>query len=216
MKSERPALCQVQDVEGACWDVHDARATKYGFDLLFGKPVTRLAIYRCGLPRLIATKPLADFWEANRIKRDGVIFDLPAGRTTLKRVRRRLGFNWLDDNTQFWETHIGELKTLTVREFAARHDIAIEVVFDMRHKLLGRQARDLDWWQEPARLRILLSGVTLREIGEKLSISITHTKRLRDRARQLHKMSTAAEVQICGGAASPGGEPASWPALFSS
>src|ERR1022692_1313838 len=66
-----------------------------------GEPEPRLGSYRGGLPRLIATQPLIDFWEANRTKRDGVLFDLPAGRTTLKRVRRHLGFHNLDDISEF-------------------------------------------------------------------------------------------------------------------
>lgn len=175
-------LGQVRDVEGSVWDVRQIRDTKHGFDLLFGSPEPRLGSYRGGLPRLIATKPLIDFWEANKTKRDGVLFDLPAGRTTLKRVRHRLGFDYNRDNFEFWKDRIEDLETLSAREFGIRHKVAIAVVFETRNKLLGNVARNPGWWRKPKPLKILRSKITLREMGEKLGISISHAKRLRDRA----------------------------------
>src|SRR6266516_717715 len=106
MKRKATILGQVRDVEGGLWEVRQIRDTKYGFDLLFGSPERRLGSSRGGLPRLIATQSLVDFWDANGTKRDGVIFDLPAGRTTLKRVRRRLGFHFLDDLSEIWRKRI--------------------------------------------------------------------------------------------------------------
>lgn len=106
MKRKATILGQVRDVEGGLWDVRELRDTKHGFDLLFGSPVHHLGSYGGGLPRLIATRSLKNFWEVNRTKRDGVIFDLPAGRTTLKRVRRRLGFHSLKDLSKFWKKRI--------------------------------------------------------------------------------------------------------------
>ncbi len=184
MKRQAKILGQVRDVEGSLWDVRQIRDTKHGFDLLFGSPEPRLGSYRGGLPRLIATQPLIDFWEANRTKRDGVLFDLPAGRTTLKRVRRHLGFHNLDDISEFWKERIEDLEALSAREFAIRHEVDIQVVFDTRRKLLGKRARDPGWWRKPRPLKILRSNITLREMGEKLDISITQAKRLRDRARR--------------------------------
>lgn len=187
MKQQRSFFFQVQDVEGADWDVRDARATKHGFDLLYGSPVSRVGACWTGLPRLIVTKPLYDFWDANRTKRDGVIYDLPAGRTTLKRARRRFGFHALRDLSRFWRARLDDLRTLSAREFAAKHGVKVDVVVDTRFRLLGRQARELGWWQDPDTLEVLQSGVTLREIGEKVGISISHAKRLRDRALQLQE-----------------------------
>ena len=176
-------LGQVRDVEGSVWDVRQIRDTKHGFDLLFGSPEPRLGSYGGGLPRLIATQPLVDYWEANRTRHDGVLFDLPARRTTLKRVRRRLGFNYHDDLSEFWRERIEDLQTLSAREFARRHKVDVAVVFETRTKLLGPRARALGWWSNPGPLEVLQSDITLREMGEKLGISITHAKRLRDRAR---------------------------------
>jgi hypothetical protein len=183
MKRKDTSFVQVRDVDGGLWDVRDARATKHGFDLLFGSPKPRLG---GGPPRLIATQPLVDFWDANRTTHGGILFDLPAGRTTLKRVRHRLGFNYLDDLSDFWQERIEDLGTLSARAFAARHNVDVDVVSETRFKLLGRRTRKLNWWRKARPLKILRSNITLREKGEKLSISISQAKRLSDRARQEH------------------------------
>lgn len=184
MKRKSTILGRVRDVEGVPWDVREIRDTKHGFDLLFGSPAPRLGSYRGGLPRLIATRPLMDFWEANRTKHDGVLYDLPAGRTTLKRLRHRFGFHYLDDLSEFWKERIEDLKALSTREFAMRHNVDFEVVSDAHARLLGRRARELDWWRKPRPLKILRSNITLREMAGKLGISISQAKRLRDRARR--------------------------------
>ena len=94
-----------------------------------------------------------------------MIFDLPAGRTTLKQVRRRLGFNVLKDKLKFWKERIHDLKTLSAREFAARHNVNVQVVFDTRTKVVGRRARPLGWWRKPRTLKLLLSDIALREMA---------------------------------------------------
>jgi hypothetical protein len=178
-----PVLGQVRDVHNYPWDVRDIRATRHGFDLLYGSPVYRLANDSCGLPRLIATRELHAYWEANKTKHDGVLFDLPAGRTTLKRARHSLGLHYHRDVKHYWSEHIRDLETLPAREVAARHNIDVCVAFERRRQFVGKRARPLDWWRTPHTLDILLSNITLREIGEKLGIGTTHAKRLRDRAR---------------------------------
>jgi hypothetical protein len=183
MKRKFPILGQVRDVEGGEWDVLDIRDTKHGFDLLFGSPRPRVG-YWGGPPRLIATQPLIDFWQANRTKHDGVLYDLPAGRTTLKRMRHRLGFHYLDDLSQFWKDRIEDLETLSAREFAMRHKVDVEVAIDTRRRLLGRRTRDPGWWRKARPLKILLSNISLSQMGRKLRISISQAKRLRDRARR--------------------------------
>jgi hypothetical protein len=190
-KRELKTFALVRDVEGNLWDVRDARATKHGFDLLFGKPASRLAPDNGGPNRLIATKELCDFWEANRLNRaTGVILDLPAGRTTLKRVRRRLGFNCLDDLCEFWTERMDDLATLKPREFAALHDVSVPVVVHSRRKRIGKSTRESRWWLEPATLAILQSGITFREKAEKLGIGTSHAHRLTIRARELRDART--------------------------
>jgi hypothetical protein len=180
-KMKFPVLYQVRDVDNDLWDVRDVRPTKHGFDLLYGSRVYRLTNFRNG-PGLIVTKELFDYWEANKTKRDGVLFDLPAGRTTLKRARSRCGFNHNRDVKDYWTEHIPELQTLSAR-VAARHNLDVQLVRDSRFRVLGRRARDLDWWRTPEPVAVLRSGITLREIGEKLGIGTSHASRLRKRAR---------------------------------
>ena len=182
MKREVSVLGEVRDVEGGRWEVRETRDTKYGFDLLFGTPLPKPPGPSGGSKCLIATRPLVEFWEANSTRRDGVIMDLPAGRTTLKRMRRRLGFHYFDDLAEFWWDRIEDLRRLSAREFAKRHNVNVNVVFETRRKVLGTSTRELDWWREPKPLKILKSNVPLRVMGEKLDISISHAKRLRDRA----------------------------------
>jgi hypothetical protein len=181
-KYKYPVLFQVRDVENDLWDVRDIRATRHGFDVLYGSPVYRLSNYRSG-PCLIVTKELFAHWEANKTNRDGALFDLPAGRTTLKRARSRLSLNDNQDLKDYWNEHIHKLKILSAREFAACHNLDVDSVFDSRLRVLGKRARHLNWWRTPDTLEILRSNVTLREIGEKLGIGTSHAKRLRDRAR---------------------------------
>jgi hypothetical protein len=175
----------VRDVEGKRWGVRQIRPTRHGFDLLFGSPTPDRKSLFSGLPRLIATRSLIEFWAGNRTRYHGFLFDLPAGRTTLKRVRHRFGFHWKRDMARFWKDRMHDLQTLTPREFAARHDVSLVMVKDARFRLLGRRARDLGWWLAPQPLAILRSKLVLREMAERLHISITHAARLRNRARQI-------------------------------
>jgi hypothetical protein len=206
MKPEVSKFDLVQDIDGAVWEARHIRTTKYGFDLIIGAHWPRRGSYRMGPARLLATQPLVDFWEANRLNHDGMVFDLPAGRTTLKRLRRRLGFNYFGALSEFWQERIEDLKTLSAREFAKRHDVNLEVVFDTRRKLLGIRARPLDWWKKPLPLQVLRSKIPLREVGEKLGISISHAKRLRDRLPEVitdaPDRTTAPTLQISAGSPS--------------
>jgi hypothetical protein len=99
-------------------------------------------------------------------------------------MRHRLGFHYLDDLSQFWKDRIEDLETLSAREFAMRHKVDVEVVKDTRRRLLGRRTRDLGWWRKARPLKILLSNISLSQMGRKLRISISQAKRLRDRARR--------------------------------
>lgn len=191
-----PKCGEIRDVNGQLWDVRDVRTTKHGFDLLFGTVSDDYSPGTCGLPRLIATQALWDFWDANCTKMHGFLFDLPAGRTTLKRMRKKLGFNWHDDTDDFWQERIEDLASLPVREFAAKHAVAADVVSDRRRQLVGKRARDIGWWRKPKHLKILLSDRTLSQAGRKLGIGISQTKRLRDRAKQELRLSRTARTEV--------------------
>jgi hypothetical protein len=173
------------DVHGKPWDIFDSRETKHGFDLLFGRPESTDGRKIGGLPRLIATSELVDYWRRIRIRHDGSISGLPAGRTTLKRMRRRLGFDYFDDIDAFWKEHATELQQVGPRKFSTKHDITPEVAFEARFRVLGRTARQPSWWRTPENIEILQSHITYREKSEKLGISISHSKRLTDRVRKV-------------------------------
>jgi len=184
MKRKYPIVGQVRDLDGDLWDIRDVRDTKHGFDLYFGTPANDHGAYRGGPPRQIATNALRKFWQVNRTKGHGFLYDLPAGRTTLKRVRKRLGFHYLDDLTEFWTDRIEDLGSLPAREFAEKHGVEVDVAFERRLTMVGKRAREIGWWRKPKIRKILLSGLTLSQVGRKLGISISQSKRLRDRAKQ--------------------------------
>jgi hypothetical protein len=181
-----PVIGEARDVLGHLWYVRDIRTTKHGFDLLFGSPEDADRRF-WGLPRLIATRELITYWDANRTKHDGILFDLPAGRTTLKRVRARFGFNYLHDLDAFWRQRIDELRTLDPRDLAERYNVKAEVVKDARRRFIGKTAREIGWWQTPETLAILRAGLKLREISQKLGIGHSHAHRLKVRALALEQ-----------------------------
>jgi len=177
-----PAFGTVLDVEDRLWVVRQIRRTKHGFPLLFGTPAPAEPAELVRLPKLIPTKALIDFWHRNRTN-FGPTFDLPAGRTTLKRVRYRFGFHMQRDLSAFWHDRIEDLKNLSAREFAERHHISFHRVEETRFKILGRTARPLGWWKTPEILAILRAGMSCRQIGQKLGIGLSHASRLRKTAR---------------------------------
>ena len=176
-----PVVGQVRDIDGACWDIRDVRITKHGFDLYYGTPETNHGAY-CGGQSLIATRALCAFWDANRLKGHGFLYDLPAGRTTLKRLRMRLGFNFCHDTREFWTARKEELDSLSTCDFAARHGVPKAMAFEWRRKIIGIRARPMGWWRKPKVRKVSLAGLTLVETARKLGIGTSHAKRLRDRA----------------------------------
>ena len=180
-KRERATICQIRDVHGVNWDVRQIRPTKHGFHLFFGSPA---GSPWSSNPCIIATKELRNFWDSNRTRHDGFIYDLPVGRSTVKRLRRRLQFNFREDWCKFWQDRIEDLKNISARDFAAKHNLDQLVVFDMRNKLLGRRARQIGWWREPRVVDILLAKGTLRAAAEKLCIGTSQVFRLREKARK--------------------------------
>ena len=112
-------LVTIKDALGTEWHVHEARSTKYGFDVLYGRKENP-GPYE-GPCRLIYTNELKAFWEKHSLRCDGTIFDLPSGRTTLKRARRALGFHWNKDSEKFWRKHKSDLMGLRPREFEEKY-----------------------------------------------------------------------------------------------
>ena len=187
-KRKFPVVGETRDTNNIHWYVRDIRTTKHGFDLLFGSPVLsrpKNGLYSGQLPQLIATQPLMDFWDVNRTKHDGFLFDLPAGRTTLKRLRARMGFNFTNDWSDWWDERRADLETLSVSAFAKKHGIKKNVAFEKRFKIFGRRARQIGWWRTPEHLEILRRTPTLHEIAGILNISVSQAFRLRAKALDL-------------------------------
>ncbi len=181
-KYNYPIIGATRDVEGRWWWIRQIRETKHGFDLLFGTRVSRTEAYPTGFPGIIATQPLLDYWETNKTRHDSTINNLPAGRSTLKRVRCRYGFHVLNDAAEFYQENIDDLRTLTPRQFARKHKLNVNVVSGARFRHLGPVAREIGWWRQPRVLNILLSHLTLREKGLKLGIGTSQAHRLTIRA----------------------------------
>jgi len=184
----------IKDALGLEWDINEARATNYGFDLYYGKRKDRTGYDVQGPNRLIYTNQLKAFWENCAIRHDGTIFDLPAGRTTLKRARLALGFNWDKDSEKFWRKHKHDLKTLTPREFEKKHkhqEITGARMSSWRLKIVGGKARPLGWWEAPEVLKLLLSEEkSLNQVRAELKeeISTSQVFRLRRRAKRAYKI----------------------------
>ena len=179
--SRRHPFVQVRDVDGGLWDVHEARATKHGFDLLFGRPANS---HLDGPPpnaRLIATSELIAFWETHRYELN-FVNNLPASTAALWRVRRTHGFNFYRDRRALWQERVSGCEDLTIRELAERHNVAREVAADWRMRLLGRTARPLDWWHAPAVLELLRGPLRLRELANQLALDPSWASRLRKEA----------------------------------
>jgi hypothetical protein len=194
---------------GLEWDIKEARATKYGFDLYYGRRANP-GHYEAGGPyRLIYTNELKAFWEQCALRYDGTIFDLPAGRTTLKRARVALGFNWDKDSQKFWRKHKEDMKTLTPRAFEKKHsdrDLTGRRMSAWRLRIIGGKARQSDWWKTPEVLKLLLSeekslNQVRAELGEKISTS--HAFRLRLKAKRAYGMSSGNVAPIPAGVEQP-------------
>ncbi len=191
----------IKDALGLEWDILEARESKYGFDILYGRRHNPTS-YECGGPlRLIYTNELKAFWEKNAIRTDGTIFDLPAGRTTLKRARVALGFNWDHDSERFWRKRKNEMLELKPREFEQKykeHRVTRNRMSGWRFKIFGRRARPIGWWKDPDVLRIFLSGKSLNQMRAILpeKISVTHASRLRRHIKSCYELRNGEPIQI--------------------
>jgi hypothetical protein len=186
---EQKMLGQVRDVDGVLWNVLGRRPTPYGFDLLMGLKASGGGRNRTGLAQLIATKALHDYWAAIPTGSQGENYALPAGRSTLKRMRKRLGFNAVKGRPKFWKMRCQDLETLSAAEFVAKHQVTRNEFFAWRERLVGQVSRNKGWWRKPSFLAVLRSNVPLRVVAEKLGIGLTHSSRLR---RQLTAEDAAA------------------------
>ena len=191
----------IRDALWTEWHVKEARPTKYGFDLLYGRKKNG-GPYDVGGPfRLIYTNELKAFWEKYSLRHDGTISDLPGGRTTLKRARLALGFNWDKDSEKFWRKHKSELIGLRPREFEEKYKdqkITGDRMKSWRFRICGAKARPLGWWREPEVLKLLLSEKSLNQVRAELAgqISTSQVFRLRRQANRAFQIRSGKLIQI--------------------
>jgi transposase/uncharacterized protein YerC len=176
-----PAPGQALDIWGDPWVVSEARATRHRFDILFGRPPNS---GRRG-PAVIVTEPLAAHLAAHRHTPGQLA--LPIGNTTIKRLRRLLGFHWRIDRAEWWERRVDDLATLTTGAFAERHAVSAGAVVQARQALLGESRQRPDgWWRHPEMAAILLADKPRADIADHLGISVGAVGRLRWALRQEH------------------------------
>jgi hypothetical protein len=176
------AIKKIHDHWDDRWSVFEIRPTDHGFQVFMGRPLQEgRPLNRVGGNRVILTTPLVEYLESIRNERG--TWDLPISRTTLKRLRRLLGFNLYDDLREWWEQHADELAETTETEFAARHGYSVATVSMANTALFGRRTREPGWWrQEPA--ATLLRGFEPRAyVAEQLGLSVGAVGRLRWRLR---------------------------------
>lgn len=126
MARRNAPLGRVLDVWGAPWDVHERRPTVHGWMVGVGYPAP--AHERQGAA-VILTHSLAEYLIATR-PRDVV---LPLGSTVIKRLRRELGLRW--DWDIWWAERSGDLATMTLDAFCARHGCSIGAASQRRSSL---------------------------------------------------------------------------------
>lgn len=164
------------DIWDDVWDVREARPTSHGFDLLFGWPAgTPRGKGGAGGPRIIVTQDLAAHLES--IRQSPGKHGLPAGSTTVKRLRRLLGHHGQIDRAAWWEDRADDLADLTIEQFATRHGVSIGAAVNARHALFGPTLRPAGWWRA-ADVVSALSGPTA-DVADALGISCGSVRRIR-------------------------------------
>jgi hypothetical protein len=192
----------IKDALGREWHVKEARQTKYGFDILYGKKKDAGRYDFGGPNRLIYTNELKAFWDKYSLRLDGTLSDLPAGRTTLKRAREALGFHWQKDSQKFWRTHKSDLNGLKPREFEEKYKeqkLTGSRMSFWRLRLLGGRARPRGWWRKPKILKLLLSEEkSLSQVRAELGgrIGMSQLSRLRRRAKLAYGIRNGKLIRI--------------------
>jgi len=163
------------------WDVREARPTAHGFEVLLGWPAgARGKGY--GGPRVIPTRPLVDYLERHR--RDAAVWQLPIGRGAIKRLRRLLGHNRYSDADAWWQARLDDLSTMTIEEFASRHNRKHSAVERAMLAYVGKRCRDAGWYRVPGVREILVGDLPRAHVAYLLHISVGAVGRLRWMLRQ--------------------------------
>ncbi|MEI8371849.1 MAG: hypothetical protein WCJ35_03335 [Planctomycetota bacterium] len=176
---------KVADVFGDSWDLRERRPTAYGWSVCLGWPHGQpRGRGGTGGPSIIVTRELLGYLES--VRETPGTYDLPIGRTAIKRLRRLLGMDWFAENEAWWQERIEELSTMTLQKFAEKYGLSEGAVDLWRLRFFGRQLRPEGWWlKEPA--RELLGGDYPRTyVAQCLDVSLGTVGRLRWVVRKLN------------------------------
>jgi hypothetical protein len=175
---------KAKDAWGDMWDVRESRPTAHGFDILIGWP-EGLRGKGFGGPRAIATPQLLAYMELHSLDRDGSIYDLPVGRTTVRRLRRLMGMNYYEASYDWWIERMPDLALMDGVEFARLHGVHGAAVSIWRKELLGeKRLRDPFWWKEDPAKSLLLSGYPSAYIADRLEIAASTVRVLRRKLKE--------------------------------
>ncbi len=178
MARQAVILATAEDVDGALWDIREARPTPHGFDVQMGWPHGDIrGRGGSGGPRVVLTAPLAAYLEVMRER--PVRIALPIGRGAVKRLRRLLGHHAQIDRAAWWEARADDLAEMTIERFAARHEVSVGAVVQARHALFGPTLRPAGWWRAPDVAALILADRPRVEIADQLGISLGSVGRLR-------------------------------------
>jgi hypothetical protein len=169
----------VLDHEGNRWVVTGVRDTPHDFAIYVGYPeglVPRRD--HVSSKAVILTAELKAHLEVHRRSR----FDdmrLPLGKQTITRLRKELGHNRYDDAAAWWEARAGDLRSMTLEAFAAKHGCTVGATEAQRLKLFGKINRDQGWWLEESVRVAVTSDRPASEVARDLGISVGSIRRLR-------------------------------------
>lgn len=166
-----------KDIFGDLWDVREELPTDHGFNLLIGWPqAAPRGPGGGGGPRAIITEELASYLE--RYRHNPKDIDLPIGKSAIKRLRRLLGHHYRHDRNLWWDERFEDLISLTIEEFAKKHNVSTGAVSQWRAKLVGAWICKVDEHIKHDHVRTALCKPTC-VAADILGISVAHVRRLK-------------------------------------
>jgi hypothetical protein len=189
----------VRDVLGREWAIHSRTVTRSGVTVLRGWPYPHVP--GRGSARglaVIATEELVDYLRVNACVRH-VHRQLGLCSVTVARVRQlTLAQTWRSQREQWWHERADDLRTLSAREFIARHGadwmrrvgsskvLGSETVNARRRRMYPTLRRPHTstrrpnaWWRASEISSLLVSRAPAREIADRLGITPGYVYALR-------------------------------------
>lgn len=144
----------ITDIWGEAWYVREKLETPHGFELLRGiygprrSPAAPRRKHTGGLPKVIVTVPLVQHLWTHALE-SYEAHQLPISTETIKNLRRQLGISRSDYRDQWWTDRIEDLRSLPIKQFAAKHGVSQCTTSHHKKRLgLSRACRTRQWWDE--------------------------------------------------------------------